>query len=163
MRQYVIGILLAAWLPACTRKPAEPPRLVAAEIAFVRALEAASARPELLTLEPEESGRRLAEALAPARRRLAELAPEWRRLDDQARRDTMQKAERACASELKRFYRQLAALSDRYRQPAARARFRPALRAALGPFEQTGTLWAFEIFSRDAVEELEEMMEEDEG
>jgi hypothetical protein len=131
----------------CRPSPSPYQTLHEGLLPLCRALPEIARRGEFLHLTPKEAGTLLVTALEPHRAR----PPTERRV-------VLARVSQACAPELRAFYLALARVTATlHGEDEAAEMVSPAVRA----WQDSGALWAFELFARDTVAELREMAEEE--
>ena len=137
------------------RSVALPDAARRAHAAVSRAARDRAARRALAPLA-KEAGTLLVTALEPHRARLAGLSASYEALPPTERRVVLARVSQACAPELRAFYLALARVTATlHGEDEAAEMVSPAVRA----WQDSGALWAFELFARDTVAELREMAE----
>ncbi len=143
---------------SCRPSPSPYQTLHEALLPLCRALPEIARRGELLKLAPEEAGGLLQRALEPHRARLAALSPSYHALSPSEQRLVLSQVARSCDRELREFYLSLSAVTARLHGEAeAAAMVHKSVRA----WQDSGALWAFELFAKDTVAELKELAEEE--
>jgi hypothetical protein len=107
-------------------------------------------------MKEADAGRAIGQALESHRRRVSELAEAYEELPAPRRMVVQTLVSKQCQSELKAFYGLLGDLTRGFETKRPEA-FQELLREVVIPWQQSESLWAFEFFSPEAVEEVEEM------
>lgn len=142
----------------CRPSPSPYQTLQEALLPLCRALPEIARKGELLQLSPEESGAFLHTALEPHRARLAALSPSYRALAPAERRLILSRVSQSCARELREFYVALGKVTARLHGEEEAAEM---VTRSVRAWQDSGALWAFELFAHDTVAELKEMAEEE--
>jgi hypothetical protein len=141
---------------ACNEQAENERRLVSAIVPLCRDLPRVLSQPGLTTMKEADAGRAIGQALESHRLRVAELAESYEELPAPRRLAVQTLISKQCQSELKSFYGLLGDLTRGFETKRPEA-FQELLREVVIPWQQSESLWAFEFFSPEAVEEVEEM------
>lgn len=143
---------------SCRPSPSPDQALHEALVPLCRALPEIARRGELLKLAPEAAGGLLVRALEPHRARLSALSPSYHALSPPEKRRVWSQVARSCDRELREFYLSLSAVTARLHGEAEAAEL---VHKSVRAWQDSGALWAFELFAKDTVAELKEMAEEE--
>lgn len=155
------GILLLLF--ACkTQGPQQPfakeeAALVEALVPFCESLGQIPQAKEVFVLPPLKGAEKIAQTLRPQALALRSQTALYEGLPELRKPLVFAKVNRRCRSALSQFYGGVATLSQRF-GGEHKDQYRPALRVALAPFVEQGTLWAFGLFSQEALVEITEAL-----
>lgn len=151
-----IGLMAASCQPDTAAQEAQ---LVEALVPLCQDLPRIMAQPQVLSAPQVETGKMLGAALESHRLRLLPLGDRYRALAPARQRAVQARVSVRCGDELTAFYQMLGRYTLRFAKAGERELFIQTLRQFVPTWQQSRTLWAFELFSTDAVNEIQELLE----
>ena len=125
---------------------------------FCEAMARAVADPAVVERPPAELARMLVRELEPSRRALGRLSADYAVLAPERALRLRTKVSKAHVQALRLVLLRAGEVSKRLAQQPGRSAYRAALGPLVTSFREGGAVWAFDLFSHETTEELEELV-----